>query len=178
MAADTMPNLGFLTVLAENGSYLGGYLVTNAWGRPLEFRLSTVVQPNRVQNILFGTTLKPYLYADVIGRALVEKSLQAVSAVITDCEPVLDLRLSWETPITWLAESTNELAASLEQGGAGVQSTEHGTLVCHPRFTCDAEPIRGVLRQIGDALDLAEPFSRIREALLEARKMGVTARGA
>src|SRR4051812_10940115 len=33
-------NLGFLVVLNDNG-YLGGYLVTNAWGRPLEFRLSS-----------------------------------------------------------------------------------------------------------------------------------------
>src|SRR5262245_11160690 len=33
-------NLGFLTVLHEASGYLGGYLVTNQWGRPLEFRLS------------------------------------------------------------------------------------------------------------------------------------------
>src|SRR5437588_8117327 len=40
-------NLGFLTIVQENGSYQGGYLVTNLWGRPLEFRLSSAVQPNR-----------------------------------------------------------------------------------------------------------------------------------
>ena len=50
-------NLGFLTVLNEPSGYLGGYLVTNVWGRPLEFRLSTAVQPNRVQQILYGSTL-------------------------------------------------------------------------------------------------------------------------
>src|SRR5262249_11542133 len=31
------PTLGFLTVLQEASGYLGGYLVTNLWGRPLEF---------------------------------------------------------------------------------------------------------------------------------------------
>ena len=46
--------LGFLTVVQDAGGYLGGYLVTNAWGRPLEFRLTTAVQPNRVQQILYG----------------------------------------------------------------------------------------------------------------------------
>ena len=41
--------LGFLTVLHDAAGFTGGYLVTNAWGRPLEFRLTTPVQPNRVQ---------------------------------------------------------------------------------------------------------------------------------
>src|SRR4051812_47750949 len=50
-------NVGFLTVLHEAGGYVGGYLVTNGWGRPLEFRLSTAVQPNRVQQILYAATL-------------------------------------------------------------------------------------------------------------------------
>ena len=56
-------HIGFLTVFAEANGYLGGYLVTNSWGRPLEFRLSTAVQPNRVQQILYGTTLAEYLSA-------------------------------------------------------------------------------------------------------------------
>ena len=56
-------NLGFLTVLHEASGYRGGYLVTNVWGRPLEFRLSTAVQPTRVQQILYGGTLQPYICA-------------------------------------------------------------------------------------------------------------------
>src|SRR5581483_8078339 len=38
-------HIGFLTVLHEASGYLGGYLVTNVWGRPVEFRLSSAVQP-------------------------------------------------------------------------------------------------------------------------------------
>ena len=44
--------LGFLTVVAEGAGQLGGLLVTNCWGRPIEFRLSTAVQPNRLQQLL------------------------------------------------------------------------------------------------------------------------------
>ena len=50
MTDATLPSrlhLGFLTVFAEGTGFLGGYLVTNSWGRPIEFRLSTAVQPNR-----------------------------------------------------------------------------------------------------------------------------------
>src|SRR6202049_3625030 len=74
IAAGAALNVGFLTVLHEASGYLGGYLVTNVWGRPLEFRLSTAVQPNRVQQILYAGTLQAYLHADLIGKTLVEKA--------------------------------------------------------------------------------------------------------
>src|SRR5271154_1872858 len=86
-------NLGFLTVLHEPSGYLGGYLVTNVWGRPLEFRLSTAVQPNRVQQILYGGTLQPYICADLIGKTLVEKTTTTAQLLVTDREAALELRL-------------------------------------------------------------------------------------
>src|SRR5271168_101359 len=86
------PQLGFLTVLHEASGFLGGYLVTNIWGRPLEFRLSSAVQPNRVQQILYGGTLQPYICADLIGKTLVDKAGVPVQLVVTDREEVLDLR--------------------------------------------------------------------------------------
>lgn len=172
------PNLGFVTVLQESGGYLGGYLVTNSWGRPLEFRLSTMVQPNRVQQILYGATLKPYVFADLIGKTLVEKAGVPVQALFTDCEPLLELRLSVPTPVAWLAANGEERAAELEESGAAVKRTTAGPLVCHPKFEIDVASIRQVLDQIDEAADLGEPFARIREALTEARKLGATTRGA
>src|SRR5882672_9027235 len=77
-------NLGFLTILHEPAGYLGGYLVTNSWGRPLEFRLSTAVQPNRVQQILYGNTLTEYLSADLIGKTRIEKTATRIHMLITD----------------------------------------------------------------------------------------------
>ena len=38
--------------------------------------------------------------------------------------------------------------------------------------------IESILERIDSAVDLAEPFARIREAVIEARKMGVTSRAA
>src|SRR2546430_2693569 len=94
----SVPNLGFLTILQEINGFFGGYLVTNSWGRPLEFRLSTAVQPSRVQQILYGPTLRPYICADLIGKTLVEKAVTGVQVILTDCQPVLELRLSIATP--------------------------------------------------------------------------------
>jgi len=171
-------NLGFLTVLHEPSGYLGGYLVTNPWGRPLEFRLSTAVQPNRIQQILYGETLRPYICAELIGKTLVDKAAVAAQLVITDCQPVLDLRLWIDVPVVWLAPAENGLADALAANGSMVRPATDGVgaLVCHPRFTSEAPAIRDLLAQL-HVLDFAEPFTRIHEAIAEARKMGATSRG-
>lgn len=159
-----LTNLGFLTVLHESSGYLGGYLVTNVWGRPLEFRLTSAVQPNRVQNILYAGTLEPYICADLIGKTLVDKSAVPVQLLVTDRAAVLDLRLRLDCPVICLAEVEGTQVAAL---------AEPGPLRCHARFPEDVERTRDLLGNLDAGFDLAEPFVRIREAIGEARKMGV-----
>jgi hypothetical protein len=163
-------NVGFLTILHEPSGYLGGYLVTNTWGRPLEFRLSTAVQPNRVHQILYGDTLRPYLCADLIGKTLVEKTGTAVQLLVTDTEAALDLRLKVAVPVVWLASPEDQAAGDscVRPGGDG-----RGPLLCHPRFPGDVAAVRELLGRLEERLDLTEPLGRIREAIAEARKMGV-----
>lgn len=169
--ASTPLNLGFLTVLQEGGGYLGGYLVTNVWGRPLEFRLSSAVQPNKVQQILYAGTLVPYICGDLIGKTLVEKAGVAVQLVATSCEHALDLRLKLESPVVWLAPPDEPRAAIRLPG-------DRGGLVCHAQHPGDVAVVEELLKQIDGNLDLTEPFTRIREAIVEARKMGITSRAA
>jgi hypothetical protein len=152
---DNTLNLGFLTVLRDGNTYQGGYLVTNQWGRPLEFRLSTAVQPNRVQQILYAETLEPYICGDLIGKTLVEKTGAPVQLVVTDTEAALDLRNRQDVPVVFLAPQPR----------------------WHARYPDDRQLVEQTLDQVRGTLDLAEPFQRIREAMNEARKMGVTSRG-
>jgi hypothetical protein len=170
-----LTSLSFLTVLREAGGYVGGYLVTNRWARPLEFRLSSAVQPNRVQQILYAGTLEPYICADLIGKTLVDRTGVPVQLIVTDREVVLDLRLKLETPVVWLAPPDDPRGTALAARGAAVRSESgSGLVLCHPDFPGDAPLARDLLRQLGGSVDLAEPFVRIREAIAEARKMGVT----
>ncbi len=168
-------NLGFLTVLHEANGYLGGYLVTNTWERPLEFRLSSAVQPNRVQQILYAGTLEPYVCADLIGKTLVDKAGVPVQLVVTDCKPVLDLRLKLEAPVVWLAAKDAAQAAH-PASVIGPASNGRGILHCHPQFPRDVAAAQELLQCLDSTFDLAEPFTRIREAIGEARKLGVANR--
>jgi hypothetical protein len=172
--ATTPLTLGFLTVLQESAGYLGGYLVTNQWGRPLEFRLSTAVQPNRVQQILYGGALQSYLCADLIGKTLVEKTGTPAHLLVTDTQAVLDLRLRLETPVFWLAPAN---ATGPAQTQAFALPHERGSIHAHSLYPADVEAGRQLLEPLCNALDPSEPFGRIREAMTEARKLGVTNRG-
>jgi hypothetical protein len=154
-------------VLHEASGYLGGYLVTNTWGRPLEFRLSSAVQPNRVQQILYAHTLEPYICGELIGKTLIDKSGVPAQLIVTDRQVVLDLRLKVDAPVAWLAPVEDPRVAL---------RTSRGGLVFHPRFESDALTVRELLNRIDSTFDLAEPFQRIREAIGEARKLGVASR--
>jgi hypothetical protein len=169
MAVDSTPasgaNIGFLSVMQEPGGHVGGYLVTNAWGRPLEFRLTSAVQPNRVQQILYGDALPAYISGELIGKTLVEKTATAVDWVVTDNPRALDLRVRLDVPVALWHVGGQEAA------GLFVQPNLH----CHTHFPDDVVAIRALVAKLG-SLDLGEPFVRIREAMVEARKMGVSNR--
>lgn len=163
--------LAFLTVMQEATGWVGGYLVTNGWGRPLEFRLTTAVLPNRVQTALYGPTLPEYLHADVIGKTLVEKTSTKPDLIITDAVAALGLRSRVNVPTVALRPESDFLpteTALLTHPRCSV------ALLLSARFDADRPAITQWLDAVDPAVDLAEPFARIRDAVAEARKMGVT----
>lgn len=175
-AQPTSLTIGFLTLLTDPSGVLGGYLLTNSWGRPLEFRLSTAVQPNRVQQILYGPTLTEYLHAELIGKTLIEKTAAPPSLIVTDSVAALALRAKLNVPTVAVRPEGMELSA------ADVLPLPHprsSALLLYPaRHAADRTHLEALLDRVDPAVDLAEPFARIREAVNEARRMGVTNRAA
>jgi hypothetical protein len=175
LSATPLAQLGFLTILRDANGSLGGYLVTNLWGRPLEFRLSTAVQPNRVQQILYAHTLGGFICGELLGKTLIEKTATPAQLVLTDTADALALRRVTEVPVVWVAPADDVHSANLlvvRPAAAG-----RGPVYTHPDFAGDVPRLKESLERLG-GLDLAEPFARIREAIAEARRMGVTQRAA
>lgn len=169
--------LGFLTILQDVTGWIGGYLVTNGWGRPLEFRLTTAVQPNRVQRALYGPTLQEYVFADLIGKTLVEKTGIVPSLLITDVPLLLSLRSRVHLPIVAVPPSDSN--GTMPSGCVSLEHPRCRTSLWLPSCS-DSEvgAIRLLLDQVDPAVELSEPFSRIREAVAEARKLGASSRAA
>ncbi|MFN9042183.1 MAG: AAA family ATPase, partial [Planctomyces sp.] len=71
------------TIEVEGRGHIGGLLITNQNGRPLEFQCTTPVRPNRTQEILFGETLRPWLLGELIGSTLLDRVAIKPSLVVT-----------------------------------------------------------------------------------------------
>lgn len=164
--------LAFFAVTEEPQGACGGWLATNRWGRPLEFRLTSCVQPSRVQQILFGKGLAAYLHGEVLGKALSEKASTQPQVIVVAAEPALELRRHVSVPVAWLRPA--ELAASEAEGLVKVGPHE---LLPHAEFPEDRAALHELAPELA-GLDLEEPFARVRDALAEARKMGAAARAA
>jgi hypothetical protein len=179
--------LGFFTVLEhEEQGFVGGYLVLNWAGRPLEFHCTSPVKPNRAQQILFGPTLNSYLYGEQIGQTLLAKSSAEPVTVCTDVELALAVRDYVSTPValvlpktsdhsapqphvspsgaTWRVDAAHRVGPHFEHFAIGANR-----LAVPAHRQVDKESICERLDSLA-AFDLSEPFERIREAVEEAHR--------
>ena len=116
------------------------------------------MQPNKVQQILYGQSLETYICADLLGKTLVDKSTTAAHVILTDHPAALDLRRRLEIPVALV--NANDTANPLS---------------AHGHFAGDVKFLRDLTDRLGH-FDFTEPFGRIREAIAEARKLGVAGR--
>lgn len=177
MGVSGKPNplrLGFLTAIevADKG-YVGGLLVTNACGRPLEFQCTLPVRPNATQEILYGHTLIPFVLGELIGGTLVEKSGVKPQLILTDREQILELRNHLEMPVVLVMkgnksdDADQSMAETLREFRLGRQRIR-----IHAAHGSDEQSLKDEAKQIPADADLIEPFDRVREALQETLRAG------
>jgi hypothetical protein len=186
--------IGFLTVVEHcEWGMTGGLLILNAAGRPLEFHCTAPIKPNRAQEILYGPTLRPFLYGEQIGQTLLGKVKNETLFVCTDVEPALCARDGVSLAMVLLLPTDSErlpadydarqrtlrFDAPHDAPGSGTIKLTRFTLgnqaaACPAHHAADRDLIIQRWQPYAEQLDLREPFERIREALAEAQR-GVAA---
>ncbi len=181
--------LGFLTVVEDRKHGLfGGYLVLNRAGRPLEFHCTAPVRANRAQEILYGPTLRPYLYGEQIGRTLLEQGKHGAVMVLTDCEPMLSVGEFITPPVILVGDGGGGASPSRSNPAEktwrvdpaqGAEPKLHYFEVAGQRLAIGRKEnaqgrdrVAQSLEALATSLDLSEPFERIRAAIDEARRGG------
>jgi hypothetical protein len=165
--------LGFLTTIEHrNDCFVGGLLITNHLGRPLEFQCTTPVQPNSTQKILYGPTLKPFVLSELIGRTLYERADVKPDVLLVDQEGLVSLRELLDVPVACL--ETGEAVPVL----VGAEDEEPLTLGrqrlrVHHAHDTDRQAILERSHLLPERADLEEPFQRVRDALQEVLSPGV-----
>ena len=177
MAQNTLQvgNLGFFTVQREPTGYVGGFLVTNRWGRLWNSGSAVPCYPTRFNRSFTAQRWSLTFSAISSGRSCSKRPRHRCSSRSRISCPRLDLRLHVALPIA-LVRNEGPRDADKEPGLVVTEASAVGNppfIWCHAQFAGDVAILRELLEQLG-GFDLADPFARIREALAEARKLGVS----
>lgn len=160
--------LGFLGVVNIAGTgYVGGLLVTNQLGRPLEFQCTTPVRPNRTQEILYGPTLTSFICADLIGKTLFDRLQVKPQMILCDQPEMLALRAAISLPVGLILSKKSVDEGTLK---AGMHQ-----LKLHDDFLSELGDVTMIVKSIPGDADLIEPLERVREALQETLRAGAAA---
>jgi hypothetical protein len=148
--------MGFLdSAVFDNGSaYRGGCLVTDEETYPIEFRITSSIQPTSLQEILYGKAIIPYIYSELIAYPLTNKLTSEIRFIVVEKEEFLEARPKIDQPLFYINKEINKLIA-------------------HNKFPNEQK----LAQKVQDRYSLeklSEPFNRIKSALAEAhqRKIG------
>ena len=160
----TLPTevFGFLSVCEAGDAKLGGYLLVDAMGRPVEFHCTEPVKPNRAQQILYGDCLDEFVCGERIGQALVTHGSLLPLCVVTDCLAAMSLQKIVDVPVGLLTQDAVTAPEFIE--------TDWQTHRLRSCDEADRDRLSEALEKLNARLDLSEPFERIHGAVEELRK--------
>lgn len=165
--------IGYLDVLlVQPLGYVGGILVADEYGLPVEFRHTLPVQPTKLQRALYGNALDRYLRTAVIAQRLLAGLEHAPTLVLVG-DPLL------------VAEATLPLAHCADAGvdpiGArgAVEAFDGASRGFLLQVRSDEAPLRVVteapahlyaemgeeIARSAETMDVQEPMARVRAGL-------------
>ena len=162
-------------VVAED-VFMGGAMVTDAYGLPLEFRYTEPVRATKLQRILYGDVLEKYIHGDVIAGNLISRLEQKPELFLVSDPSVLDavqaagrkavqLLASRVPPLkefgAWQDISDTEYFLQVTDSGSPVRVRLPGRV---PDAALRMEVTR-LLTEVGRTMDPTEPVSRIEAAI-------------
>lgn len=168
--------LAYFMAVKEGASYLGGLLVTDPSGIPLDFRYTEPITPTRLQTILYGKSLEPHLKEEVIQKTLLKELKAAPDLFILSASelaggwsgearfPVLAVQKSQEQPLPKVGDvfraGPRDLLLQVTEGAAPLRVM----------FATSVEPATQEqaaqkLLEAGYHMDLTEPLERVGAAL-------------
>lgn len=169
--------LGFLSVTGnEKLGLVGGFLILNEIGRPIEFHCTAPVRPNRAQEILYGDALSGFLYGEQISQTLIKHAKSTISIILTDCLQVLLSQSDINFPIIFVfknQEENDNLFTDMpaEDRAAFKEITiGKGKGILFEKIAQNFPDIETFFEKHFSAIDPIEPFERIRNAIEEAQK--------
>ena len=153
--------IGYLSVKKIDGKHIGGILVVDKRGIPVEFKYTDPVVPTELQKILYGSSLETYLHADIIATSLLGKLENNPIVILTDHPDLVEV----DKRVLLVSESTERVENTKEIGEGEYLIPFQGRAI---RIVSKEKPSQEVLekiKEISEELDIMEPFERLDRAL-------------
>jgi len=170
-------NIGYLESREFNGQFLGGLLVVDAQGIPVEFQYTEPVVPDKIQRIIYGKSMNRYLKAEVIARTLWKNLSNKPGLLVVNDNLLFSIWQELKVPMVQM-EPTN--VEKLDNIG-DIKVIDEGQILLQASFNSppvrvwpcsdEAEVLESITRTLigaGEGMDdIVEPSSRVMAALEE-----------
>jgi hypothetical protein len=177
--------LNYLAFIAmtevEDDVLRGGILITDAHGKPVEFRCTSPIRPNAVQRTLYGSTLMPHIAVELVGKPLIQAVQSSPDVVLVQQDEFLPMRTRCEKPLLLARRQGEDIQLSEKSGKRRPEelfSSPSGkfapvVVTCHWDYPNDIVQCKECLGWMFSNCDLIEPFERVKTALETLHEQGV-----
>ncbi len=153
----------------DGSGFVGGVLVIDSKGLPQEFRNTSPLRPSVAQRALYGKSLEPFAFNELIGVRLIRSLKLKPEICFVESPDLFEIRESSQIPVIHLSRVDNAPIGNGLMGDGIRVSNSRGrakTLVAngHPSFD-DIRYVQNLIETISDSIDLLEPFDRVETAL-------------
>lgn len=182
--------LGYLLVASPVPNvFIGGLMVTDCRGLPVEFRYTEPIQPTKIQQVLYGQVLSAYIKREVILETLLKNLESRFKCLLVEDEHLVDYPAKGY-PIVRIASTKSSPIGPVGQtqeiapGEILVQVTAEGSPVRVNVSKPDKSESGGpeavdpvsLLLEAGEGMDITEPLKRVQKALeIICQEAGITA---
>jgi hypothetical protein len=153
----------FVCVTDAAGGLAGALLVTDHRARPLHFAFVKPVTPTKMQRLLYGVTLDEYVKVDVIAQKLWQglPKDKHPDVVLVDAPDLLPARRVTQVPTAVIGKAPD---AAPDTSSLSALRFDVGP------YAADRDVAGEIIAMLESTCDLLEPFTRVRQALVEGLK--------
>ena len=153
--------IGYLSVKKIEGKHVGGILVVDKRGIPIEFKYTDPLVPTELQKILYGSSLETYLHADIIAASLLNKLENNPPIILTDHPDLIEM----DKRVLLVSESTERVESVREVSEGEYLVPFQGRAIRIVSKEKLSQEILEKVKELSEELDIMEPFERLDRAL-------------
>jgi hypothetical protein len=184
--------IGYLMVSSPVPNvYVGGVMITDLRGLPVEFRYTEPIQPTKIQQVLYGQVLSAYIKREVILETLLKHIESKFKCLLVEDEHLVDYPAKGYAILRVAATKSSPIGEvgktqDISPGEIMLQVTAEGSPVRihfgsnkagaegEPGGEAPSDPT-GLLLEAGQSMDIIEPLRRIEKALeIICQEAGIT----